>query len=88
MTTLNEYLERALKDYKPKVNEASSNIYGVADSFARLIMGDVNMALANLKKSLPLNQATFEPGNEYNNAFIKLVGDFEVAIKKALKAAK
>jgi hypothetical protein len=76
------------KKVEEGLNEASSNVHGVADNFARLIMGDMNVAFRNLKKSLPLDQATFQPGKEYNDAFIKLVGDFEMAINKALKAAK
>jgi len=70
------------------LNEKTSNIDDVADNMARLIMGSKDDAINSLKKSLPLTQATFEPGEEYNKAFIELRKNIMMAIKKSLKAAK
>lgn len=77
-----------LNEHLDMMNEATSNVLEVADEMVRLIMGDKDSATAKLKKMLPLKQATFEGGDEYNKAFATLRKDFAAAIKKALKAAK
>jgi hypothetical protein len=77
-----------LQEHMEKLNEITSNTQEVAGWMARLIMADKDMATKKLSSLLPLKQATFEPGKEWNDAFGTLVGDIERAIKKALKAAK
>jgi hypothetical protein len=85
---INKGVIMRLVEHLDEMNEATSNIRDVADDMTRLIMGDKDMALKNLKKSLPLNQATFDAGKEYNKAFTDLRSDIAAAIKIALKAAK
>lgn len=68
------------------INENTSDINDVSGDMARLIMGDKNIAINSLKKSLPLNQAKFKPGEGYNKAFSELIKDISMAIKKALKS--
>lgn len=76
------------QEHLDDINEMTSDTQEVAGWMARLIMADKDMAAKNLQKLLPLKQATFEPGKEWNDAFGALVGDINRAIKKALKAAK
>jgi len=73
--------------YKEYLNESTSNINDIASSMARLIMGNKDTEVKYLKKALPLKQADFEPGAEYNKAFNQLYTDINKAIKKALNAA-
>ena len=81
--------QKILEAYEKTIlNEVTSNIKDVAHDMARLIMGDKDIALKSLNKSLPLEQATFQPGPEYNKAFTQLFKDIESAIIKALRAAK
>lgn len=77
-----------LQEHIDNLNEMTSDTQEVAGWMARLIMADKDMATKKLQKLLPLKQASFEPGKEWNDAFGTLVGEINRAIQKALKAAK
>jgi hypothetical protein len=77
-----------LEEHLTSLNEKTSNVNDVAYAMVRAIMGDKDEATKTLAKLLPLDQAKFQPGSEYNKAFGTLFNDFKKAIDKALKAAK
>lgn len=69
------------------LTEETSDIKKVAELMTMQIMGNTKRAAKSLEKMLPLKQADFAPGKEYNNAFGQLYTDIDKAIRKALKSA-
>lgn len=70
------------------INEMTSNINEVADAMTRAIMGNKDEATKALSRMLPLKQAKFQPGEEYNKAFEGLMKDIRKAINKSLSHLK
>ena len=70
------------------LNETTSNINDVAYAMTRAIMGNKDEATKTLSKLLPLKQAKFQPGDEYNKAFESLTSDIKKAINKSLSHLK
>lgn len=76
-----------LQEHLNNMNEETSDINNVAGQMVRLIMGNKDTATAKLKRILPMKQANFYPGVEYNKAFTEMQKTIAAAIKKAFKTA-
>jgi len=86
-STLNEFLEKALKD-EPKVNEASHPaLISIADMFARYLIGDKNVAVSQLKQADQVKTQGLAgmDASEYNALYNKLHTDIFQVIRKHMK---
>jgi hypothetical protein len=81
---MNEYLKEALKEVNEQGRQ-SGPVNKVADSMARLILGDYNIALIDLKNQLPLN-VDFEvkDAGRFNDAYERLYVKIRNAIVEAI----
>jgi len=76
------------EDIDESLNETTSNINDVAYAMTRAIMGNKDEATKTLNKLLPLEEAQFQPGREYNKAFANLMSDIRKSINKSLNHLK
>lgn len=87
-STLNEFLERALKD-QPKVDEASHPaLIEIADMFTRYLIGDKDIAVSQLKKAGQVKTQGLAgmDASEYNALYNKIHTDFFQVIRKHMKS--
>ena len=87
-STLNEFLEKALKD-QPKVDEASHPaLISIADMFARYLLGDKNIAVSQLKQAGQVKTQGLAnmDASEYNALYNKMHSDLFQVIRKNMKS--
>jgi hypothetical protein len=70
-----------------KLNESGVSLLGIADSFARYLIGDRNIALNELKKmqNLPTKGLADMEAAEYNKLYQKLQVELSKVISKNMK---
>lgn len=70
-----------------KLNESGVSTISVADSFARYLIGDRNVAVSQLKKmqDFPTKGLAQMSAKEYNNLYQKLHGELSRVLSKYMK---
>lgn len=79
MSRLHEYFE------KDKLDEAKTDINKLADVMTRIIIGDQQQGLNQLKKLLPIRAISFSAGEEYNREYDSLFINIKNAISPYIK---